>query len=508
MSDATDPSSEADAVTKFSGEVTVSSVIIDQLSSGLYESPAACLKELINNSYDADATTVYLTVRPDASLIVIDDNGTGISRAEFEKHFKRIARSYKREDSDHTESGRPKVGKIGIGFVAANEICQRLDIVSTKEGSRERLSVTLDFEQMRLDVDQRRRGPDDVSKADFYGDVTLDAEMDEHYTRIFLTEVKEESMRILDGSRTGRGDSTLYGATAEQVRESLRRHNLRSWSDFDLYTRSVLEISLNVPVRYHDEWAGEHTRNLEDFALAADRLDFNVFIDGTELRKPVVLANTGGRTLIHRFSIEGESVGAEGYIYAQDSKLAPLDLNGLLIRIRNAAVGSYDSTYLGYPGHKAPLFQDWVSMEVYADDRLEEALNIDRRTLRVTHPAYVELQDRLHGELDNFFSQVRKELYGSRSAERKETGARAQLTQIRELQRETSGVREGTKAGDVAKPLIEALPQVSQKTINALARTYKAADVIRMVRHAALEAGVPSSQVEVLLEKLTETLLR
>ena len=46
----------------FEGEIVVASRIVDYLSSGLYHSPAACLKELINNSFDADATEVNIFV--------------------------------------------------------------------------------------------------------------------------------------------------------------------------------------------------------------------------------------------------------------------------------------------------------------------------------------------------------------------------------------------------------------------------------------------------------------
>ncbi len=35
---------------EFKGEIVVASRIVDYLSSGLYESPAACLKELVNNA--------------------------------------------------------------------------------------------------------------------------------------------------------------------------------------------------------------------------------------------------------------------------------------------------------------------------------------------------------------------------------------------------------------------------------------------------------------------------
>ena len=76
----------------FEGEITVSSRIVDYLSSGLYESPAACLKELVNNSYDADATLVEVFVKPDADRIIIADNGHGMDRTEFLRHFSRIRR--------------------------------------------------------------------------------------------------------------------------------------------------------------------------------------------------------------------------------------------------------------------------------------------------------------------------------------------------------------------------------------------------------------------------------
>src|SRR5712692_8122516 len=94
----------------FSGEIKVASRIVDYLSSGLYRTPAACLKELINNSFDADARTVNVFIKPDADRIVIEDDGEGISKEDFVRHFSRVSESHKREDTDHTKSGRPKIG--------------------------------------------------------------------------------------------------------------------------------------------------------------------------------------------------------------------------------------------------------------------------------------------------------------------------------------------------------------------------------------------------------------
>src|SRR2546425_11430036 len=100
------------ALQKFSGEIKVASSIVDYLSSGLYESPAACLKELINNSYDADAKNVAVFVKPDADRIIIEDDGMGMSKDEFIRHFERISESHKRDESSKTHSGRPVIGKI------------------------------------------------------------------------------------------------------------------------------------------------------------------------------------------------------------------------------------------------------------------------------------------------------------------------------------------------------------------------------------------------------------
>src|ERR1700759_199398 len=170
--------------TEFSGKITVASRIIDLLSSGLYPSPAACLKELVNNSYDADAVKVNIYVKPDADRIIIEDDGIGMNREEFEKHFKRVSESHKRDSADVTDKQRPKIGKIGIGFIAANEICEVMEIFSTKAGSSELLHVYINFAEMRKPLEERRQGSEDIVKADYQGEI-LEAEVDEHYTHLF-----------------------------------------------------------------------------------------------------------------------------------------------------------------------------------------------------------------------------------------------------------------------------------------------------------------------------------
>jgi len=407
----------------FSGEIKVASRIVDYLSSGLYHSPAACLKELINNSYDADATVVKVFVKPDADRIIISDDGAGMDKDEFVKHFARVSESHKRDDSDRTHSGRSKIGKIGIGFIAANEICDVMEIFSTKRGSKAQLHVTINFAKMREPIETRVRNGG-MAKADYEGEI-LAAELSSHYTHVFLKEVRPgAAQEMLAGANSKvhendiKAASSLYGLTPESVRARLANPKLNSWTELDLYSQTLLEIGLNVPVCYHEDWLPEVLRKrVASFERLTQELGFIVEYDGTDLRKPIVFAPTG-HTLIERFSFHGKDVSAQGYFYAQHSTIKPQELQGLLIRVRNAAVAEYDRSFLGFSSTSGSLMQRWISAEIWADDRLEDAMNIDRRTLRVTHPAYVELQHEIHRFMTHFISRVRSEIYETRTEER------------------------------------------------------------------------------------------
>ncbi|MFL5872995.1 MAG: ATP-binding protein [Solirubrobacterales bacterium] len=422
----------------FSGKVKVASSIVDYLSSGLYESPAACMKELVNNSFDADASRVDIHVKPDADRIIVSDDGTGLSRQEFEDHFGHVSESHKRDSGDRTAKGRPKVGRIGIGFIAANELCEEMEIVSTKKGSTDLLQVVIDFRKMRDPQKQRRDKEGNVTKGDYRGTVEK-AGRDEHYTRIYLNEVRENVRDVMVGAipeANTAGDDSLYGLTAESIAERLGSPGLRTWGDLNLYSQTMLKVGLNVPVKYAPHWLPSSlSSRLKNQEKAVDKLDFMVKWDGTDVRKPVVLGHDPGKHphILRRFNFEGDQVKASGYFFAQHGVIEPQELNGLLIRIRNAAVGEYDSSFLGFRASEYQILKRWVSGEIWASNELEDALNIDRRTLREAHPAFVELQAAVHSELQSFFREARKKLYEEPSKDRKVERAAAQSSRIEEI---------------------------------------------------------------------------
>ncbi len=490
---------------EFAGEITVASRIIDYLSSGLYKDPASCLKELINNSYDADATRVDVFVKPDANHIIIEDDGCGMNREEFEKHFSRISESHKRDRSDKTPSGRKKIGKIGIGFIAANEICDVMEIYSTKKGNEELLNVVIDFKELREPVESRRRKGTDYVKADYVGRVTR-TDAKSHYTRIFLRSVRGAAKDILAGARPQREGAesiSLYGHFPDTIADLLKSSRINTWKDFDTYSETMLKIGLNVPVRYAPKWVPSKYHNVvKEFEQTTEKLNFSVYYDGTELRKPIVFRDLDGRGILKHFKFEGSEVSAHGYFYVQHKTIKPIEIHGLLVRIREAAVGEHDQQFWGFSPSESSLLQRWVSAEIWADDRLEDAMNIDRRTLRDVHPAYVELRGAIHKQLRAVLKEARQEIYEAGSTERKQTIVHEAWDELRHLADDP-----GLKLPSyVAQSLHDNLKSISPKNRQKmLLKKYNAVEFYEIIIEVAKQVLTPA-QLKKFLSILTERL--
>jgi len=489
----------------FQGEIHVASRIVDYLSSGLYHSPAACLKELINNSFDADATQVNVFVKPDAEQIIIEDNGYGMNKAEFVKNFSLISESHKRDDSDVTPLGRPKIGKIGIGFIAANEICDEMQIISTKQGSDELLDVVIMFDLMRQDPNERRRKETELAKADYFGTIS-NADPNIQFTQIFLKRIRGEARTILVGAgitEFSSGKNSLYGLSPESVGNMLKRDDVRTWSNFDDYSKSILQVGLNVPVKYHDNWLPINYRaRLKTFEDRLKRLKFTLFFDGSEIRKPIVFHPTG-RALINRFQLDGISVSAKGYFYAQHGAIKPQELQGLLIRIRHAAVGEYDPSFMGFSSSLGPLFQSWISGEIFVDDRLEDAMNIDRRTLRIAHPAYVELQRAVHKHIASLLKDVRVKIHAAGTKTRKTTQAKRIAKNIDTVATGQLKERSPKVAAQISRTWSKAPHNQEQR--KKLLRKFGVDELYDLVIEAAQDV-LTSRQLSSFLIRLTELL--
>lgn len=106
--------------------------------SGVYKPFIKAVKELVSNSYDADADTVRLTFADDFSSLTVVDDGTGMTPFEFRNDFARIGGGSRRWTGDKTRKGRLRIGSKGIGFLALARYCDRLLVRSAATRTFER----------------------------------------------------------------------------------------------------------------------------------------------------------------------------------------------------------------------------------------------------------------------------------------------------------------------------------------------------------------------------------
>jgi len=126
--------------------------VLKRITDGIYRQPSSALRELISNSYDADATKVVIeTDRPRFSKITIRDNGNGFTYEALASLICSIGGSPKRtldgsdmgvtkkDDPDLSPDGRKLIGKIGIGLFAVSQLTKEFQIITKTKGSDHRV---------------------------------------------------------------------------------------------------------------------------------------------------------------------------------------------------------------------------------------------------------------------------------------------------------------------------------------------------------------------------------
>lgn len=396
--------------------INVAVSVLADISLGIYRTPANALKELVSNAFDADATRVVISTGfPYFHTMTCRDNGHGMSSGEFEDIMTKIGGSIKRKEGQHTDKGRPIIGKIGIGILAVAQICKRFTIISSQQGRDTKFEARVDFtgfateaaKEISLGSEEARKRK--IGTYELFDDLPED--LDAHYTKIILEDIEPGFReRLLEGSgpetkvrnfRFARGDPK----TLPDFVDWLTKKSVREISD---YNRLLWELGVICPVPYLEDGPIEAHDVIPDIRQTLLDYNFTVTIDGLELRKPILLPTSPEiRTRredygIYPVEFDGEvpkkRLAFKGYIYYQRKSIMPPELRGLLVRIRNVAIGMYDKSLLNYPMAQGPRMA-MLSGEIYVEQGLEEALNVDRNSFRETDPHYIKLQEVVYKRL-------------------------------------------------------------------------------------------------------------
>lgn len=121
-----------------SGEVTfrrnLGSNAPDLIANLVVTSTIGAIEELVANSYDADANRVDIEYGQEASTLVIRDDGTGMSHDGL-RSFYRLGDSPKIKEPI-SPSGRPRIGKFGVGTILLKSLCQEYELTTERGGQR------------------------------------------------------------------------------------------------------------------------------------------------------------------------------------------------------------------------------------------------------------------------------------------------------------------------------------------------------------------------------------
>lgn len=256
-----DPANEGHVVRT---RLRASDRVIARVTDGIYREPASALRELISNAWDADASSVtILTDVPRFSRIYIRDDGRGMSHAALSRLVNHIGGSPKRTedgqalgvsstiDPDKTPSGRPLIGKLGIGLFSVSQLARRFQIITKVKGEPYRLTAEVRLRAYTEEEDEDGEERDAATEADdefITGDVLITREptrdLDAHGTDIVLESIKPRVKAIL------RSD--------ERWRAIAQREEALAAGDLE----TAAGIRAEAP-RFHAGWIGPATNRAE-----------------------------------------------------------------------------------------------------------------------------------------------------------------------------------------------------------------------------------------------------
>ncbi len=442
--------------------INVSKKILADVSSGIYRTPANALKEIVSNSFDADAHRVHISTNvPYFDIFTCEDDGSGITAREFEKVMDRIGSSAKREQGDiSAKTSRPIIGKIGIGILAVAQICHKFSFISKKKGSKDYFHATIDLKQFE-EVESEKsyksgRGNINLGNCDIEDKLEDEVGTQRHYTKIIMEEIREDFReKLLDETNKrlfGAKDSKTPAKTSDDFIQFVNAIKSKKFNEISPYDLLIWELGLLCPIEYIDDGPLPDNKVLQKEISRLRNYNFKVFVDGLEIRKPILfptasdLKKKGPDYKIYPpisfdKAMNGSGLKFTGYIFHQRKRIQPVELQGILIRIKGVGIGSYDRSFLHYPKAEGPMFSQ-LSGELFVEKGLEDALNIDRNSFNETHKHYLQIRDILWeylGSGDGVFADIRYRSKRRRESEKKKL-AEIEFEEILSSIREVIGI--------------------------------------------------------------------
>lgn len=311
---------------------------IEHLGVRMYSTLPPVIAELIANSYDADATKVAVQLHDNGDkMIVVEDNGIGMTIEEINQKFLRIGRDRRTEEqSQSTPAGRLVIGKKGLGKLSFFGIAKEIEIATRKDG-KETVFV--------MKWDDIKAAQHDYSPTIQKLDVPCGS--GEHGTTITLRQIG----RVTDFS-------------AEDLASSLAKIFIIPETDFSVTVQ----------------------RNSEDIILLDNERKFEDIETQFQWEVPHELKGDAGYD--HKDDVRG-------VIIASKKPISPkTNMRGIVLYSRKKLVNVPDYFSDNTSSHFYSYLTGWLEVD-FVDDLDEDVISTDRKSLKWDHPEMVKLREYL-----------------------------------------------------------------------------------------------------------------
>ena len=124
-------------------QLNVDPRILELLGPNLYTNIYYVLAELIANAYDADAKNVYIIANKDDIRVEDDGHGMSYDKGDIANYLNVAGVSRTKEADSFSRSGaRRKMGRKGVGKLAALSVSENVDILTVSDGEKSGFILT------------------------------------------------------------------------------------------------------------------------------------------------------------------------------------------------------------------------------------------------------------------------------------------------------------------------------------------------------------------------------
>lgn len=326
-------------------QISVDKRIVRILSAATYDNFPNALKEIITNSYDADASSVKISIDLKKESIIIEDDGSGMTEDDFSLYL-RIA-GLRRTKNPKTPSGRSIIGQFGVGFLSVfpffKNYAIETKVASANEILHAEIPCHLYFGQNSIDI----------SEINVQGGIRYDkTKYNRHYTRITLT-----------------GFTNLTRVFFYPKKQSkIRRNSILNETSTDIL---LWRLSEDLPLSFSDNKLNKQ------FDKFTPNLPFSVFINNKELTR-----RTYGKSILETNKKDFEQIGKIKFRYfiCSNGEAINNPIEGRYLKIRNLNVGVGDRTVFGLGtevgGARSRL--QWLSGEIHLIEGLNDIITVSR----------------------------------------------------------------------------------------------------------------------------------